>query len=415
MITPDVEAELERIRRERKAREAGNGKANGQTSTDAKPAARPVGPAASAESLKPMTFAPIQYVVPGIIVEGLTLFAGKPKMGKSWMVLHAGAAVATGAFTLGDLHCIEGDVLYCALEDSERRLQSRLTKLLGISRDWPARLFYYCQLPRLGAGGLEAIRAWVQSKSHPRLIIIDTLAMVRPPKKRDDSIYDADYAAVLALRQLANEFGIAIVVVHHLRKADADDAFDTVSGTLGLTGAVDSVLVLKRDAGGNFVLHGRGRDLVEIEKAMTFDADACIWRIEGDAAAVRRSSERNAVLEAIRDAGEPIKPNDIAIAADMKSGNVRRLVGKLLKDGIIKKASYGRYELAEPRSEPSAPVGPNIPRNGFRVLGECDPQTNCVCCGKGHNVRRIAAIGRPGAKSETLHEDCAAAWFEQTS
>jgi len=346
MIRPDVEAELERIRRERKAREAGNGKANGQTGTDAKPT-RPIGPAASAESLKPMTFAPIKYVVPGIIVEGLTLFAGKPKMGKSWMVLHAGAAVATGGFTLGEMHCVEGDVLYCALEDSERRLQSRLTKLLGISRDWPARLFYYCQLPRLGAGGLEAIRAWVQSKPHPRLIIIDTLAMVRPPKKRDDSIYDADYAAVLALRQLANEFGIAIVVVHHLRKADADDAFDTVSGTLGLTGAVDSVLVLKRDAGGNFVLHGRGRDLVEIEKAMTFDADACIWRIEGDAAAVRRSSERNAVLEAIRDAGEPIKPNDIAIAADMKSGNVRRLVGKLLKDGIIKKASYGRYELAD--------------------------------------------------------------------
>ena len=80
---------------------------------------------------------------------------------------------------------------------------------------------------------------------------------------------------------------------------------------------------------------------------MTFDADACTWRIEGDAAAVRRSSERNAVLEAIKDAGEPIKPNDIAVAADMKSGNVRRLVGKLLKDGMIKKASYGRYELVD--------------------------------------------------------------------
>jgi RecA-family ATPase len=326
------------------AKRKANGKANGHANTAA------VEPAGSAEALKSKIFAPIKFVVPDIIVEGLTLFAGKPKMGKSWMVLHAGWAVATSGDTLGYLRCIEGDVLYCALEDSERRLQSRLTKLLGISRDWPARLFYYCQLPRLNAGGLEAIRAWILSRPQPRLIIIDTLAMVRPPKKRDDSMYDADYTAVLTLRQLAIEFGIAIVVVHHLRKADADDAFDTVSGTLGLTGAVDTVLVLRRDTGGNFILHGRGRDLVEIEKAVAFDTDACTWRIEGEAADVRRSSERAAVLEAIEEASDPIGPNDIAAAANMKAANVRKLLGKLAKEGLIEKVGYGRYKSCTARA-----------------------------------------------------------------
>jgi len=65
---------------------------------------------------------------------------------------------------------------------------------------------------------------------------------------------------VLELRKLANETGVAIVLVHHLRKADADDAFDTVSGTLGLTGAPDDILVLKRDTSGTIVPHGRRRE-----------------------------------------------------------------------------------------------------------------------------------------------------------
>jgi RecA-family ATPase len=51
--------------------------------------------------------------------------------------------------------------------------------------------------------------------------------MVRMPNRKDQSTYDADYAAVKELRKLANEAGIAIVLVHHPRKADADNAFDT--------------------------------------------------------------------------------------------------------------------------------------------------------------------------------------------
>ena len=86
-------------------------------------------------------------------------------------------------------------------------------------------------------GGLDAIKSWMAKAERPRLIIIDTLAMVRAPKKKDQTQYDADYDAVVELRTLANEHDVAVVVVHHLRKMDADDAFDTVSGTLGLTGA----------------------------------------------------------------------------------------------------------------------------------------------------------------------------------
>jgi hypothetical protein len=268
-------------------------------------AARPSGPADCASTIMTMHFAPIKYVIPGIVVEGLTLFAGKPKIGKSWLLLHTAVAVATGGFTLGQLHCLQGDVLYCALEDNKRRVKSRLKKLVAPDADLSRLFFYtYDEMGRLSQGGLETIRNWLKSVPHPRMVIIDTLAMVRSPKKKDESTYDADYNAVLELRSLANEFGVAIIIVHHLRKADADDAFDTVSGTLGLTGAPDSILILKYDSSGTIVLHGRGRDLAEIEKAMTFNRTACTWQVAGDADDLRRSTERAKVLEAIRETGD---------------------------------------------------------------------------------------------------------------
>ena len=299
----------------------------------------------NAEELNKMRFDPIKYVVPGYIVEGLTLIAGKPKIGKSWLLLHVAIAVANGSLTLDDVRCIEGDVLYCALEDNKRRLQSRLTKLLG-TYPWPRRLQFICEMPRLSAGGLDYLKQWIAAAEHPRLIIIDTFAMVRTPStNRNQSMYDADYEAVKELRAVANQYNVAIVLVHHLRKQVADDAFDTVSGTLGLTGAPDTVLVIQRDASGNTVLHGRGRDLVEIEKALTFNKDTCVWSITGDARVARLTAERAAIIDAITEAGEPLTPKGIAEVAGMKSANVRKLLAKLVTDGNLKKKERGKYGL----------------------------------------------------------------------
>jgi hypothetical protein len=303
---------------------------------------------ATAEALSTMTFEPIKYVIPGVIVEGLTLLAGKPKIGKSWLLMHAAIAVATpgGGFTLGDIHCIEGDVLDCALEDNLRRVQSRMTKLLGISLPWPKRLTFQTEMRRLADGGLDFIRSWIEKVERPRLVIIDTLAMVKTPKTRAQTQYEADYDSVLELRRLANQHNIAIVLVHHLRKAEADDAFDTISGTLGLTGAVDTVLVIKRDTHGSYVLHGKGRDLSEIEKAMTFNVETCVWTVLGDAGSVRLTAERNTILAALTDAdSNALSPNDIAAATGMKSGNVRRLLGKMKTDGLVTSPRYGKYSL----------------------------------------------------------------------
>jgi AAA domain/Primase C terminal 2 (PriCT-2) len=178
-----------------------------------------------AKDLNSMQFDSIKYVLPGFIAEGLTLFAGKPKIGKSWLLMHVAHAVAEGGYTLGGIACAGGDVLYAALEDNKRRLPRRMNKLFGTDA-WPGNLHFTCEMPRLADGGIDHIKKWIEGAQRPRLVIIDTLAMVRMPNRKDQNSYDADYTAVKDLRDLAAEHGIAIILVHHLRKADADDPFD---------------------------------------------------------------------------------------------------------------------------------------------------------------------------------------------
>jgi RecA-family ATPase len=302
-----------------------------------------------AVELDRMEFEPVKSVVPGLFVEGLTLFCGKPKVGKSWLLLHAAHAVAAGGFTLGLTHCIEGDVLYCSLEDNKRRLKSRMRKLFG-SQPRSSRLKFKVKMPRLADGGIDMLRDWIKGVPDPRLIAIDTLAMVRMPNRKEQSVYDADYAAVIELRNLAHEFGIAIVVVHHVRKMDADDPFDTISGTLGLTGCPDSLVILKRDTTGNMLL-AKGRDLEEVEKAVTFNKESCTWRIDGDAQEIRRSAQQQEILAAMRDAEGPQTPIQVAAATSMKRDNVRFLMAKMAKDGALSKQGYGKYKLPERAEE----------------------------------------------------------------
>src|SRR5262249_6423630 len=291
--------------------------------------------------------APIKYVVPSVIVEGLTVLAGKPKIGKSWLMYHAAIAVARGGFTLGDIHCIQGDVLYCALEDNQRRLKSRGEKLLGSAQGWPKQMQYLClgDMSRLNEGGLDMLKAWISSVPNPRLIVIDTFVAVRAPKKGNQPNFDADYESGKELQKLANEHGIAIVIICHLRKADADDPFDTVNATLGLNAIVDSILVIKREANAGFSLLGRGRDLPEIEKATEFKKDPSTRPIVGEATTIRHTKERNTVLDALEEAGEPLGPNTIAQATGMKAANVRYLLRQLLKEGRVEKVRYGKYRI----------------------------------------------------------------------
>jgi hypothetical protein len=299
----------------------------------------------TAAELQSMQFSGLKWVVRGLITEGLTLFIGKPKLGKSWMCLDIAQAVATGQRTLGEVECEQGDVLYLALEDSPRRLKRRLEKLLG-NGDWPSRLDIWTECPYADEGGVDRIRAWLASHPKGRLVIIDVFKRFRSRKGNNDQLYDRDYQAGQALQALATEFGAAILVVHHARKADADDPLDSASSTTGLTGVIDAGLVLFRDGQGT-ILYVRGRDVEEQSLAVSFDRATCQWTAQGDAAEVRVSQERKAILKVLKEAGEPMTPNKIAQALNKKVGIVDQLLFKMIRDQQIRKIQRGSYVCAD--------------------------------------------------------------------
>lgn len=296
----------------------------------------------SAADLQNAEFKPIGWVVPDICPDGLTLLGGKPKRGKSWLALDMCNTVARGGYTLGDRKCIEGDVLYAALEDNQRRLKGRMKKVCPTGA-WSPRLTFWTEMPRIEDGGIDDLRAWIASQPRPRLIVIDTLVKVRAAKDKGENVYDADYRTTAPLKQLADETGVAVLLIHHLRKQGAEeDPFDAISGSTGLTGVVDTILVLNRSGNGE-TLYGRGRDIPEIELAVQFDKESCRWSVLGDADEVHRSKERTVILDALKLAPDPMTPRDVTDVTGSSYASVRRLLAAMFAAGQIKRPERGKY------------------------------------------------------------------------
>ncbi|WP_406857570.1 AAA family ATPase [Alsobacter sp. KACC 23698] len=308
----------------------------------------------SAAELVKKSFPPVQWIVPDLVPEGLTLLVGSPKTGKSWLALEIALAVASGSSCLAGLTCEQGQVLYLALEDNQRRLQRRICKLIGEGADGPGSLEFATEWH----GGVAEIRKWLEEFSNARLVIIDVLQRFRPSTGKH-SQYEADYQAIGDLQQLAGQYGVAIVVIHHTRKGEAsDDPFEAVSGTQALAGAADTTLMLRRSSNG-VTLYGRGRDIEELEKAVEFDRLTCRWAILGDAAEHHRSDQRTAVIDALRRSDHPMGPKDIAQATEMPEQNVRRLLGKMVSAGEIIKSARGQYTCAVVTGDPPWGAGHN--------------------------------------------------------
>jgi hypothetical protein len=325
--------------RERKRRRAAAA-ANGQTTNEAA-AAR----ACTAVNLLAEDLPEPRWAIDGILPEGLTLLAGKPKLGKSWLCLGVALAVASGDRALGKLRVEPGDVLYLALEDTRRRLKSRLEKLLGTSAPPPG-LYLATAWERMDRGGGAALVEWLDEHKGCKLVVIDTWAKFRPVKIHGGNDYEQDYTDAAQLKAVADgRQGLAIFSTAHCRKMPSNDPLEEVSGTMGFTGAADGVLVMRRERGQHdAALFVTGRDIDEAELALTWDKTACTWSLAGDAAEYRLSKDRAAVLALLKTYGRPIKPTEAAPLLGKNLTAVQRLLWTMARDDQLK-AADGAYML----------------------------------------------------------------------
>ncbi len=274
--------------------------------------------------------------------EGLTLLAGKPKLGKSWLALSVALAVAAGGVALGTYPVAQGEVLYLALEDNERRLQSRAKQLLASMSSVPNTIAFELRWPRLDQGGLAHLEEYLQAHPHVRLVVIDTWARVSPKAQhRQRSQYEDEYAALTPLKYLADTYRVSILAIHHLRKMRGEDVLDEITGSIGLTGAVDGALILKRERGQHEAsLFVTGRDIEhEQQLALRFDAQTALWTLVGNAEEVTRTKERQDILDLLSEQfPEGMSPRQVAEALDKNYHTTRCLLRKLEAAGEIQHA-----------------------------------------------------------------------------
>ena len=228
------------------------------------------------ESLMSLPLTPLNFVVDTLLSQGLHILAGSPKVGKSWLALWLSVMVAKGEPVWG-MSVKQGTTLYLCLEDSVLRIQNRLFE---ITEDAPSSVHFCTECALIGQGLEEQVETFLTAHPDTVLVIIDTLQMVRPAR---DTTYANDYRDLSALKQIADAHGIAILLIHHLRKESADDVFNRISGTTAISGAVDSsfTLVEERRGSGRAQLSCIGRDIEYRELTLERNGEN-VWELVSD-------------------------------------------------------------------------------------------------------------------------------------
>lgn len=295
----------------------------------------------TAADLMATAFPDPRWAVQPILAEGVTLVAGQPKVGKSWLVGGLSIAVASGGRALGEFDCDQGEVLYLALEDTPRRMKDRLGKMLG--GDPPPR-----PLTVAFEWDTGRVDEWL-TRRNKRLLIIDVLARIRPLTPPGAQAYEQDYAVMRRIKALADEHDLAVVAVHHTRKMASADFLGEVSGTNGLAGGADAVMVLKRTRGETSgELHLTGRDVAEVEYALTFDADLGLWtKLPGRPADYNLSDTRALILRYLHD-HPGSRPAQVADGIGQDRANVRQALRRMADAGQVDDLGKGLYTPVTP-------------------------------------------------------------------
>lgn len=210
-------------------------------------------------------FKPLTWAVEKILPQGVAVLAAAPKAGKTLCATSIAMAVGAGGYALNGLRVTQGDVLFLAREDSQRRIKDRTeamsygapvenVEFVCIEDPWPT-----------GEAHRTAMTEWAQSVANPRLVVIDTLAKLEPEIQGSDR-YRSEYGMMTAYKNWADAHDCTVLLIHHDSKAGSDgrggDWLSRISGTRGISGGVDTLMFLESERGSNeAVLHYTGRDV----------------------------------------------------------------------------------------------------------------------------------------------------------
>lgn len=200
-------------------------------------------PMITASHLFQKTFPYKKPIIEGLLYPGVYLFAGAPKIGKSFLMAQIAYHVSKG-LPLWGRAVGQSRVAYYALEDTEESLQKRLYRMFGVAQSGLLNLCFEART--LKNGLMDALKWLMLDYEDTRLVIIDTLQMIRGAENEKQS-YAQDYQTIRILKEFADKHNVCLLLVHHMRKQGAEDSYNMISGTNGLFGAADGAFVLRKE------------------------------------------------------------------------------------------------------------------------------------------------------------------------
>lgn len=283
-----------------------------------------------------------KWAVPGLLPMGLTMLAGRPKLGKSWLSLQMAIAVGTGGKLLG-LDVPKGKVLYLALEDSARRLKKRLEQQQA-PKETDVKL--YDEWPLLEEGGIASIFQAVDEAGY-NLVVIDTISRALG---RADQMDQGEMTELLgSLQRLAMNREITLLLVDHHRKAGSGgdgDVIDDVMGATSKVGVADAAMGLYRRRGERTAtLKVTGRDIDDREMIITFDRALCCWHYEGEAEQVKSNTVQAEILGALEQLGGKATKTQVARFLGKQPSNISAEMNELVMKGRVTRGTRNGREI----------------------------------------------------------------------
>ena len=305
------------------------------------------------EELMEQNFPAKESVIDNFLYKGAYLFAGAPKIGKSFLVLQMAYAISTGQ-PLWEYRVHPGAVLYLALEDQYQRLQERIARMFGV--DGQGDLMLAVSANQIGQGLEKQMEYFLDRYPHAQLIIIDTLQKVREVVG-DRYSYASDYDVISQLKAFADNHNISILIVHHTRKQQSEDSFEMISGTTGLLGCADGAFLMHKEkrTDRRAVLDVVGRDQPDQRLRLLRNEETLTWMLEGADCELWKAPP-DPLLEQVAQLVTPEQPVWRGTATELAS----LLQGDLTPIGVVKRlnsrtnrlySDYGiRYEISRSHS-----------------------------------------------------------------
>ena len=279
-----------------------------------------------------------RWAIPDLIPEGLSLIGGRPKVGKSWLLLQMAIATGTGGRFFGK-QVEKGNVLYVAFEDGPRRLQDRIKKM-GMPRD--ALVTFERVWKPMHKGGLADLVTELAAVDY-RLVIFDTLTRAFPGLSQKDHP-EVIGRCIDQIQTIATNRNISITFSDHTRKPNGfdNDPIDDILYSSEKVKSADVVLALYREQGKpGAKLLGRGRDIDEIDLVLNWDPLLWCWQSDGNAGELSRTERQDEILAALETIGKA-QIGEIAKSIGKNKGNIYGSLQDLFNKGLIRREVIGK-------------------------------------------------------------------------